>query len=1313
MIDKSWLRNMLTPSKQKSPMWVDLIDAITDALNTFPEKYLDRLKTRISLFEQSGEELSIELKELGDNFAYGDVNEKNLPLIIMQREDEFHFKSTEYTLASTLVREFSGINIQWKRLFAPKDLETVPYCEKLIIDKQFDIGFQDKDDFFLTSRGLIYIPLQQLRGVGTTEQDIVAFEFHLRRVAHPLVPLHIVLEGYLYYFNVNLDELPETIDFELIGKSEIHIPEVEEQISYEAQPKLDPIIIDEGLRSPAPAEMRDGPVGVDNIALDFEAYMEYVNRVPVSISVTPESYFLISGQTVQLSCEINYEGGFVDSYARWFSGDNDIATVDDNGFVTAEWIKSGDVSITAESVINADFKENALITVLVPDFLLNVGTTGSLAGYSPSLGVANPTSWKYSSNPNDDQGNLYRLLYGSTTSSYGAIFDQDDGNKWLGFESVTIKFRDQSGEEIESRPVFWDFRDKAYRAYGGTYDRDIFNWLEDRDSSEVYVFVNEDLESIGVDFNIVPVRSGTVVGYSTTRGAITPASWQTESGPIGNHISSLFYYENYGISVMFNPSSSAELWKGFDTIKLKFTDEEGNSHVSKMIPHTYTYNGYRVDGQNYDSETFDWLNANTGKLLTLEIQEEIFPEQYDFMLLADAISNSIGYSASIGTILRNSWLDEVGVSSSTIDFFMFYAGTESGSGGLFKATSASNKWLGYDAISFKLVDHETGETHTTKRIPHQGSYGYQLNIEDYMKDTYDWLNSRLGDEVGVKVLESKFPSEYDFTLIPKPYGSSGYGYYEYRQWGAVFPSQWKQDGVNETIYILAFHNESGTISACFTAEDRLHKWLDYDAITIKLTDEETKETHQTITMPFVADKSYRVPIRGAFVDTFNWLQERDGKDIGVNILNSVVPNEFDFILTTQSKSNMSGYSSADQIGQVYSNVWHISNTDFDTTKTLTAMKKGASPWEGSFTFSTDTGSEKWKGYDAISVQYTDIKTGDIIATRLVPFFEGQGYKLSTPDLVGDIYDFLVSRDNKEIGVKIIESPMPSGYDFILIPQYYGGIGYSKVTNRGLCYPEKSWFIDGSTSDEIGLLRIYDNGSNPYIVFACENVDTKWSGSDLVTLKFTDQITGETNETRTIPFIEGEGYALKVEGLTEDSLSWLQERTDKDVGVNVTKVAPPQGYDFTLIPEERNENIAGYDEDAGYGQVYICNWKSLNDVNSKVKCISFNDANITSSGTFYDDTQNEQWLGYDAVKLVFTNLQTLQTHESITMPWDQKQGAYIVSSSGLMVETHDWLTANKRQDIGVKVVQDTSRDRWRIYDNEPQIDSSLVYDGPDV
>ncbi|MCG3884091.1 hypothetical protein I3271_05275 [Photobacterium leiognathi] len=211
-MQKGWLKNRLTPVKQKSAMWSAFADSVQSLVDKNTTPLLDRLKNRTSMFNMAKEDLDVVVFELGKFFTLGDVSDSDLPLVIMQREDEIHQKRTVYPLINTLNREFGGLGVSWEPLYAPTDLETYPYGSKFSIKSELNKESIPKEDWFLTSRGVIRVNINEIRNAfGDSSDPVTEFERRVLRVIYPLIPLRIVCDGRQYFIGFEVNEAKEFI----------------------------------------------------------------------------------------------------------------------------------------------------------------------------------------------------------------------------------------------------------------------------------------------------------------------------------------------------------------------------------------------------------------------------------------------------------------------------------------------------------------------------------------------------------------------------------------------------------------------------------------------------------------------------------------------------------------------------------------------------------------------------------------------------------------------------------------------------------------------------------------------------------------------------------------------------------------------------------------------------------------------------------------------------------------------------------------------------------------------------------------------
>ncbi|WP_217521928.1 hypothetical protein [Vibrio metschnikovii] len=203
----SWLKGQLTSIKGNTDAWRDLASSIGYLLEKYSENYIERLKTRSSMFDMQPDDLQTEIRELGEFFQFGDVPEQDLPMVVIQRKDQIHLKKTVYPLEATLRREFAGMNVSWQPLYAPVDTKRHPYGSVLMTANDIDMSVSN--DWFMTSRGVIQVPINKIR--VNDEQTLRDFEEKIRRVVYPLVPLRIVMQGTSYYLHFELFDCLEWV----------------------------------------------------------------------------------------------------------------------------------------------------------------------------------------------------------------------------------------------------------------------------------------------------------------------------------------------------------------------------------------------------------------------------------------------------------------------------------------------------------------------------------------------------------------------------------------------------------------------------------------------------------------------------------------------------------------------------------------------------------------------------------------------------------------------------------------------------------------------------------------------------------------------------------------------------------------------------------------------------------------------------------------------------------------------------------------------------------------------------------------------
>lgn len=211
-MQKDWLKRQLTTAKQGSPLWGELAEAIQELVDQHALPLVERLKNMKSAFTMSEPDIDRKIDELGRFFAIRAVTAEIKPIVFMQRLDEIHLKDTEYPLINTLWREFGGLSVKWAPLYAPVDLKKYPYGSVLITkdDSRRNSGMYG--DMFLTSRGVIRLPLNEIMRNSQFEDMEEVVEGLIREIkvyVEPLLPLHIVFDGHQLELTYTIKEADE------------------------------------------------------------------------------------------------------------------------------------------------------------------------------------------------------------------------------------------------------------------------------------------------------------------------------------------------------------------------------------------------------------------------------------------------------------------------------------------------------------------------------------------------------------------------------------------------------------------------------------------------------------------------------------------------------------------------------------------------------------------------------------------------------------------------------------------------------------------------------------------------------------------------------------------------------------------------------------------------------------------------------------------------------------------------------------------------------------------------------------------------
>lgn len=229
--------NRLTPYKQNEQRWADLATAIEEFWDTYHQPHLQRVEGLRSIFQAAPDDIERMLDESGIQFEVAvPIVESNRAFAYAWRSYEIHRKDHSESLSSVLTRDFSGLEVRWEPLFAPRDM---PYGEGLMLTRS-DIALRNlsMDDYHRTYRGVVMADLSGIRAVGyeTTE-----FSKVVGRKIDNLRPAHIVHEGEAFFQRFTIEPgpfpvLPSTVATDAYRISHVGVwNEVYDVISADAR----------------------------------------------------------------------------------------------------------------------------------------------------------------------------------------------------------------------------------------------------------------------------------------------------------------------------------------------------------------------------------------------------------------------------------------------------------------------------------------------------------------------------------------------------------------------------------------------------------------------------------------------------------------------------------------------------------------------------------------------------------------------------------------------------------------------------------------------------------------------------------------------------------------------------------------------------------------------------------------------------------------------------------------------------------------------------------------------------------------------
>lgn len=194
-MSSNWLQRRLTPRKATEPRWVDFAAALEQLFAEHFDPAYSKLESLRSVYTADSADLNRKVRELGDYFAADMPRLEDRPVAVAWRKRELEFKDAEEIIISVFRRHYSALSVSWVPLFAPQDKE---YGQGFVDAGTIKASGLKEDDYFLTSRGMLFTDLGDLHNLGIDPQD---FEVDANDILKRTKPLHIVFAGHRFFIN--------------------------------------------------------------------------------------------------------------------------------------------------------------------------------------------------------------------------------------------------------------------------------------------------------------------------------------------------------------------------------------------------------------------------------------------------------------------------------------------------------------------------------------------------------------------------------------------------------------------------------------------------------------------------------------------------------------------------------------------------------------------------------------------------------------------------------------------------------------------------------------------------------------------------------------------------------------------------------------------------------------------------------------------------------------------------------------------------------------------------------------------------------
>ncbi|KOH04535.1 hypothetical protein ACZ98_23425 (plasmid) [Vibrio parahaemolyticus] len=213
---EKWLVERLTKSKQSSPQWVALAEALEEYWDTNFFSDLQTFEDSKNIFTANDDHLNKKIAEFGDYFDTAlPIDSSGKRLSISWQRANIHEKDTIVPFVNALCVNFAGLGVTWEPLYAN---QSQPYAkDNLFTEQEIQLKQWELNDFWMTSRGKIAVDLTHLHQLGMAKETFVVIA---RREIERLRPSHIVYDGeyFILTINFNYEPLGYHVERQTIGE---------------------------------------------------------------------------------------------------------------------------------------------------------------------------------------------------------------------------------------------------------------------------------------------------------------------------------------------------------------------------------------------------------------------------------------------------------------------------------------------------------------------------------------------------------------------------------------------------------------------------------------------------------------------------------------------------------------------------------------------------------------------------------------------------------------------------------------------------------------------------------------------------------------------------------------------------------------------------------------------------------------------------------------------------------------------------------------------------------------------------------------